>query len=98
MNRCVSIATPQKSKSDLTWAKLSVKIPFFFSVKSTRYVKQCFQTKYSSHIPKAKSRYSVPLSKLMNFNNEEQEVKIISLGELKALSVDKDFNESYNES
>lgn len=40
----------------------------------------------------------MPLSKLMNFNNEEQEVKIISLGELKALSVDKDFNESYNES
>lgn len=31
MNRCVSVATPQKSKSDLIWAKLSVKIPFFLS-------------------------------------------------------------------
>lgn len=59
-------------------------------MKSTRYVEQCFQAKYSSHIPKAKRKYSVPWSELMNFNNQEQKVKKVSVGELKCLSVEKD--------
>lgn len=72
--RCVSLATPPKGNSDLTQAKLSMKMTFFLSVSSTRNVKQhSSQTKYLGHIPKTEWKNSGPLPKVksMNFNNQE---------------------------